>query len=332
MFKINVYVRQILLLGLFSSAVNCTSLNSEDKELLADNNEALAITGLEEHNCTGGDGNTEAGGTKLYFTGNAYQRQLFKEVVGIINRSGKTLTAYRDNAIIVAYLEATSHTCAVALKVIDRGYPFQATAWTDLAYLCEQATEIAKMGVLSSTESITKKYEDFIKLDLSPERFAKQWESTLVLFVNSNKEFFSSNESEIRTRRDNYEYFLKLPSDAQANQAAGLLLRLIFPSCKTKMLCDYFEALAPIDRVMKIEGNFLKKLSVTDFTAMTRIKGIEVPDCWSYVIKKLIDTGKITTAEEVVRWLRFFEAPLSSSLIDAMRTVMENPTRFLFTN
>lgn len=194
------------------------------------------------------------------FDGNALQKQLSNELRDIINRSGKTLVAFKDFITIRAYLEATARTCEVANDVIRKGTPCQATAWTDLAHLCEKATQVAIGAVRGAVKGVLGTGEMIADAVVHPQEFIAQCKSVVCSLLGVDGVSIDKNGQYMLTDtrwaklQEMCKQFAQLPLEKEVEHAAAMLASLIIPGPNTKMLTDFFKALAPINQVMKIEA------------------------------------------------------------------------------
>lgn len=296
MFKINIRHGLIVLAGIVFHSINYASFDPVGNETLATQE---TVDGQRPDS------------RFISFTGNAFQRQLFTEIIDIINRSGKTLVEWRDNATIVAYLEATSHTCITALEMIRYSTPFQAVAWTDLAHDCEQATNIAK-------DTACGDIQDFTNTILNAQQLMLRSERTLNFFLKSDKD----NQLLERVWKE-YQQFSQFPVTEQAEYAPIMLRTFIAMPTQSTRATLVLKALKSIHRVTKIEAATLQRLASAKQENTSIIKGIPVPERLAPAIEKLVTDGKIITGEEVTRWVRLLSAPLSSSLANAIVAIME---------
>ena len=194
------------------------------------------------------------------FEGNALQKQLSNELRDIINRSGKTLIAFKDFITIRAYLEATARTCEVANDVIRKGTPCQAIGWTDLAHLCEKATRVAMGAVRGAVKGVLGTGEMIADAVVDPQQFIAQCKSTVRSLLGFDGVSIDKNGQYTLTDtrwaklQEMCKQFAQLPLEKEVEHVAAMLASFVVPAPKIKMLTDFFKALAPINQVMKIEA------------------------------------------------------------------------------
>lgn len=245
----------------------------------------------------------------------------------ICNLGSRETFAASHEALVpqIYYAEATLQACIAANAIIRLNDTAQSHAWTSLARVCQQAEEVARLAALNVPENIIDRQKLIILCTTTHHQISLNCKKTIAYLINSNIDGTLLAEA-----RDAYhEFSTRFSPVTQAEEATSMFSWFVmYPA--DKETCSLMQkTLDRMDQVMTNEMTALLHLPTTKENA-TIIKGVPVPPRWVKIIEKLVADDKITSEADVKHWIRFLTAPLSSSMIDAMREIMEqfNESRF----
>lgn len=249
--------------------------------------------------------------------GNAFQRQLYKEVCSIINESGKANADCKDIAVR-AYLESTLHVCEVANEMIRSNSPIKALAWTKFAHICSEAYDATKAIVRGSITGTVKGYATIpnvlLQLGSDPKKIVDDLTGVIGLLITPE-----SRAVLLQKMQKWGEHFATLPLNERLEKSIEFFTSLLSnPFSGAQKLLYVGNALNQLGRIAKIEAAALQQFCKLEQCALATIKGVTVPVNLAPALEKLASAGKITTAEDVTRWVHFLEAPVGFGITESV--------------
>lgn len=265
-------------------------------ELTHEGKELLVVSGVD----------TE---TFQAFVGNAVQKNLIQKLYGVINRAGKTLAEERSG-ILRSYTQATVHSCAMTHEMIRYGTPYQAFAWSKLSTALERARNVAMNMARGIARGVTSKYDLMTEMSLNPESMVQELRGVAHDFMA----IIRGDKNLVHALKNACIAFGHLPASQQAVHAMTMLTTFMMPGPnKLRNIACFNKTLKSINELMHDEVEALNHFEKLVSKDKIIIKGAAVPVYLAEAVNELVLAGRLTTAQEIGRWVEFVHAPLTST-------------------
>jgi ferritin-like metal-binding protein YciE len=260
--------------------------------------------------------------------GNSSQRYFFDKAHGIIADAAQLFAQYKNDPNICAYIQATAFSGAATIEMLRNGNVAEAIRHSMLSEILHASTHTAIhfcKGVadkpLTAAIGIGKGLVEVTVVGavLTAGITACPAIGTGALTLAAGTAVYSLMYCDAKKIVDSINAFQKLSVDEQSKSITVLVTSIYNPLTKSSYTAPLIHNL---ERCIRRELVALSALHKVEQANLVTHKGVTFAKEFEQLLKPYIDSGKLTTQEDVIRYLSELEAPFLTSCKAAVEYVM----------